>query len=191
MGSYCRGPSRPIPREAMEHSAAVLAVDDDPTVLSALKRLLRQERVPVLTSGCGAEALALLAQRSDGIGAVISDYAMPDMNGADLLRDIRLQWPDITRVLLTGKADLATAARAVNEGQVARFFSKPWEAHEIRRGLIEALEQHYRLREERQQQAQAAAREQARVEREQALGELTQALATNVHETRTLHMIAR
>jgi len=55
----------------------------------------------------------------------VSDYTVPGMNGAELLRAVRLRWPDSSRILATGGADLATAARTVNDGQVSRLIIKP------------------------------------------------------------------
>ena len=171
-------------------AAAILVVDDDPTVPAALKRAMRPSGVEVLAAGSGAEALALLAERSASVGVVVSDYAMPGVNGADLLRAIRVRWPGIIRVLLTGGADLAAASRTVNEAQVWRLLIKPWQAREIRETLLEALDEYQQEREQRRRFGEAAMREQARRERERALEELTQALADNVHESRTLQMIA-
>jgi response regulator RpfG family c-di-GMP phosphodiesterase len=128
-------------------STVILAVDDDPAVLAALIRLLRPDGVEVLTADGGEEALSVLQKRSASIGAVVSDYTMPGMNGAELLRIARLRWPDITRVLLTGNADLPAAARAVNEGQPSRLYTKPWHADQLRQAIAQALEQHRVLRE--------------------------------------------
>jgi response regulator RpfG family c-di-GMP phosphodiesterase len=71
------------------------------------------------------------------------------MNGADVLRAVRLRWPDATRILATGNADLIAAARAVNEGQVSWLITKPWEPDQFRRIVGEALEAHRVLLENR------------------------------------------
>jgi len=127
----------------------VLFVDDDEALLAAMTRLLRLDGVRVLTAASAERALELLETQGDGVGAVISDYSMPGMNGADLLRAVRLRWPDATRVLATGNADLLAAARAVNEGQVARLITKPWEPDEFRRLVGESLDSHRMLLENR------------------------------------------
>ncbi len=136
-------------------AATVLLVDDDQRVLSALTRLLRPDGVGVLSAASGEEALVLLEEHGASIGAVISDYAMPGMNGAELLRAVRLRWPDITRVLLTGNADLPAAAQAVNEGQLSRLYTKPWRPDEFRQAVFQALEQHRLLGENRRLRALA------------------------------------
>ena len=128
---------------------AVLAVDDEAWVLSALNRLLRNDGVRVLTATSGPEALQMLEDQALSIGVLVSDYAMPGMNGAELLHAVRLRWPDITRVLLTGNADLGAAARAVNQGQLSRLYTKPWNPDEFRQALSGALEQHRTVVENR------------------------------------------
>jgi response regulator RpfG family c-di-GMP phosphodiesterase len=138
----------------------VLIVDDEETVLMAVARLLRPDGVQVLTAANGDEALAVLEEHAPSIGAVISDYAMPGMSGADLLRAVRLRWPELTRVLLTGNADLPAAAEAVNEGQLSRLITKPWTATALREVVGQALEQNRlqaenrRLRQPAEEQAE-------------------------------------
>jgi adenylate cyclase len=127
--------------------SVILAVDDEPAVLAALIRLLRPDGIEVLTADGGAKAISILEECSASISAVVSDYSMPGMNGAEFLRVARLRWPDITRVLLTGNADLPAAARAVNEGQLSRLYTKPWHGDEFRQAIAQALEQHRVLRE--------------------------------------------
>jgi response regulator RpfG family c-di-GMP phosphodiesterase len=127
----------------------VLFVDDEPAVLSALTRLLRPDGVRVLTAGDGVEALDILDSHAATVGVVMSDYSMPGMNGAELLRSVRERWPDITRVLLTGNADLTAASRAVNEGQLSRLFMKPWQPDQIRQAVTQALDEYRMLAENR------------------------------------------
>src|SRR5260370_5800939 len=75
---------------------------------------------------------------------------MPGMDGAELLRKVRERWPEITRVLLTGNADLPAAARAVNEGQLSHLSTKPWQPEEFRLVVLQAIDQRRMLRENRQ-----------------------------------------
>ena len=78
-----------------------MLVDDDESLLAAMSRLLRPDGLRVLIAPGGERALELLEAEGDSIGVVVSDYAMPGMNGADLLRAVRLRWPDATRILST------------------------------------------------------------------------------------------
>jgi response regulator RpfG family c-di-GMP phosphodiesterase len=127
----------------------VMAVDDDPMVLAALRRLLRPEGIQLLTASSGEEALLALEENGEGLDVLISDYAMPGMDGAELLHKVRRRWPEVTRVLLTGNADLPAAARAVNEGQLSHLCTKPWQPDEFRVVVLHAIEQRRILRENR------------------------------------------
>jgi response regulator RpfG family c-di-GMP phosphodiesterase len=130
-------------------SPGVLAVDDEPTFLTSLSRLLRPYGLRILTADNGAGAIALLEQHAESIGVVVTDYTMPSMNGAELLGVVRLRWPDITRVLLTGNADMASAAAAVNEGGLSSLFTKPVKPEEFRQAITQALAHHRSLVETR------------------------------------------
>ena len=76
----------------------VLCVDDEPGILSALKRTLRSPDVAVITATSGAQALEFMAELP--IDLVISDMRMPGMDGAQLLERICSDWPDTVRILL-------------------------------------------------------------------------------------------
>lgn len=120
-------------------AGTILLVDDDEALLSSMSRLLRPDGLRVLTASNGEGAIAVLEAEGDSVGVVVSDYAMPGMNGADLLRAVRLRWPDSARILATGNADLAAAARVVNEGQVARLITKPCDPDQFRHIVTAAL----------------------------------------------------
>jgi response regulator RpfG family c-di-GMP phosphodiesterase len=121
----------------------VLCVDDEPNVLDGLKRQLRR-KFEVETATSGAEALTLLTSRGP-FTAVVSDMRMPQMDGSQFLSAARTVAPDTVRLLLTGYADIEAAIRAVNEGSIFRFLSKPCPAELLSSALDAAVEQH-RLR---------------------------------------------
>jgi response regulator RpfG family c-di-GMP phosphodiesterase len=127
----------------------VLLVDDDESLLAAMSRLLRPDGLRVLIAPGGERALELLEAEGDVIGVVVSDYQMPGMNGADLLRAVRLRWPDATRILSTGNADLTAAARTVNEGQVSRLITKPCDPEQFREVVSAGLTQYQLVLENR------------------------------------------
>lgn len=116
----------------------VLCVDDEPSILSALKRLFRPTGHRILTAESGAAALALL--ESESIDLIISDMRMPMMTGAELLSQVRTRWPDVTRLLLTGYADIDSTISAINDGQIHRYIAKPWKDSEILGTVAEAFE---------------------------------------------------
>lgn len=120
------------------HSRTILCVDDEPNILSSLRRLFRAGGYRILAAESGEQALALLdVERVD---IIISDMRMPVMSGAELLRQVRARWPDITRLLLTGYADITSTITAINEGQIHRYITKPWTDHELLLVVKEALE---------------------------------------------------
>lgn len=103
----------------------LLLVDDEDAVRNALTRLLRREPYEILTAPGPQEALEIV--RKTPIGVVMSDHMMPGMLGIDLLREIRRIDPAPLRIMLTAHADLDLAIKAINEGEIYRFFSKPWD----------------------------------------------------------------
>jgi response regulator RpfG family c-di-GMP phosphodiesterase len=133
----------------------VLLIDDEPSVLSSLTRLLRPDGMNLLCATSGDQALALLEETGETVAVVMTDYTMPGMDGADLLHAVSSRWPDITRILLTGNADMPAAARAVNQGRVARLCTKPWRPDELRQAINEAIHQHSVIRDNRRLRALA------------------------------------
>lgn len=115
----------------------VLAVDDEPNILSALRRTLRARGFEVITAEDGPPALEVL--RRETVDAIVSDMRMPLMNGADFLREARSIAPGAVRILLTGYSDMASTVRAVNEGEVLRYLSKPWDDRELEQALREGI----------------------------------------------------
>ncbi len=108
---------------ALHSEARVLFVDDEPLVLEGLRRSVYKEFAADLAEG-SEEGLAKL-KRNGPYPVVVSDMRMPGMDGAQFLAAVRSASPDSVRVLLTGHSDVKAAARAVNEGQVFRFLTKP------------------------------------------------------------------
>jgi DNA-binding NtrC family response regulator len=90
----------------------VLIVDDEPGILGALKRVLHHEPYRVLTTTNPMEAFHLLATHS--VQMVISDQRMPEMTGTELLLQVKLLYPDVVRVILTGYTDEEAIMAAIN-----------------------------------------------------------------------------
>lgn len=103
----------------------VLCVDDEPNVLSALKRLLRHAGYRTVCAPGGAEGLEIAARTT--IDVVISDMRMPGMDGAEFLSRFRELVPGAPRILLTGQADIHKTIEAVNRGAIFQYLSKPWD----------------------------------------------------------------
>ena len=119
----------------------ILCVDDEPRVIQGLAQLLRKE-FDVQSASSPEEALQKMGDLKD-LAVVVSDMRMPRMDGASLLHEIRMRRPDVTRILLTGEAGRDAAIRAVNEGQIFRFLTKPCPRE--RREAIEAGVIQFRL----------------------------------------------
>lgn len=130
-----------------EKLATLLLVDDEPNILSSLKRIFRNEPYRVITAGGGEEGLELLEQES--VDLVISDARMPGMDGASFLAEVQRRWPERLRILLTGYADIGTTVKAINEGRIYRYISKPWDDMELRLIVRQALEFQFSERERR------------------------------------------
>jgi CheY-like chemotaxis protein len=120
----------------------ILCVDDEARVTEGLATLLRRQyEVHIATSG--EEGLQKLREVR-GLAVVISDMRMPNMDGATFLHEMVKRCPDATRILLTGHAEAEAAKRAVNEGQIFRFLTKPCPPEELR-AAIEAGVAHHRV----------------------------------------------
>jgi len=121
----------------MDALHAILICDDDDDTRAALRRALRGHHVTEASSP--QEALAAL--RAARFDAVLSDfdYGSNEGDGLELLQNIRLQWPDTLRVLITGNADVSVAIRAVNGGAVDRYILKPWNSDTLRASIEIAL----------------------------------------------------
>lgn len=121
----------------MKHT--VLLVDDDPGVRAGLCRALHGEPYDILEAGSAEEALAILRARA--VDVVVSDEEMPGMRGTVFLKKVRESFPDTVRFMLTGKATLDNALRAINEGGISRFFLKPCDSWDLALSIRQGLQQ--------------------------------------------------
>ena len=117
---------------------SILFVDDEPSILAAFRRLLRREGYDLLTASSGADAIEQLEERP--VQLIICDHRMPGMTGVELLREVRQRWPDTIRIILSGYSDASTIIDAINEGEIYKFITKPWNDEEIKLHLQRALE---------------------------------------------------
>ncbi len=107
----------------------VLLVDDEPNVLSGLKDILRKY-FNIYTATGAADGLKILSAAGP-FAVVVSDMRMPEIDGAQFLSEVKERYSDSVRILLTGQADTESASRAVNEGGVYRFLTKPCPPEEL------------------------------------------------------------
>jgi serine/threonine-protein kinase len=125
------------PARAAPRRPAVLFVDDEERILASLAHLFR-ESYEVETASGGAQALERLRARRFHV--LVSDQRMPEMPGVELLRQAKDLAPRMVRLLLTGYSDLAAIVGSVNESEVFRFVSKPWQEEDLRATLAEAVD---------------------------------------------------
>lgn len=121
-------------------SNSVLLVDDDPCILSSLRRLFEENDLLLFTASGGHEALEIVAREKPAV--IVSDNMMPGMRGLDLLARVKRLSPDTVRVVMTAYADLDTAVQAINRSEAFRFVIKPWDDMELVRTVFECLDRH-------------------------------------------------
>ncbi|MGE0706204.1 MAG: PAS domain S-box protein, partial [Vicinamibacterales bacterium] len=122
-------------------SNTLLLVDDEPQVLTALTDLL-EDQYNVFSQTSAHKALEVLEREPD-IAVIISDQRMPDMTGDEFLTQARLI-SSATRMMITGFADLTAVVRAINDGQIFAYISKPWDPHQLSIMVHKAIE-HYEI----------------------------------------------
>jgi response regulator RpfG family c-di-GMP phosphodiesterase len=123
-------------------TATILFVDDEPSILSSLRRLFRPHGYSIFIAESGEQGLQILEKES--IDLVVSDMRMPEMDGAHFLELVRQRWPHVVRLLLTGYADVTSTIAAINCGEIYRYIAKPWDDNDIVLTVRDALE-HQRL----------------------------------------------
>ncbi|MFP4368302.1 MAG: PP2C family protein-serine/threonine phosphatase [Candidatus Kapaibacterium sp.] len=119
----------------------ILFVDDEEQILWAYRKNFAR-KYNIITASSGEEALEIVSKND--IAVIITDYNMGGIDGVELLSRLRDISPDTVRMLITGYADLKTAMKAVNEGYIFRFLTKPADL-ELLLHAIEAALQLFRL----------------------------------------------
>lgn len=117
----------------------VLLVDDEVSILNALKRQLRGNHYQIMTTTSPREALELLALHP--VKVIVSDVRMPEMSGIELLRRVKELHPKVSRIILSGYTELDSVAAAINEVAVFKFLTKPWDDRLLNKQIESALEQ--------------------------------------------------
>lgn len=120
----------------------ILFVDDEPDLLEGVGRMLFRERQrwEMHFAPGGVAGLAELAKAPFAV--VVADMRMPQMDGIEFLKRVRQAAPDTVRMMLTGNTDQETAIKAVNDGNVFRFLTKPVEREGLVRAIEAGVEQH-------------------------------------------------
>ena len=125
----------------------VLVVDDEPSVVTSLQKVLVREGWTVLTATNGRQALEVV--REETVAVVITDFQMPEMSGLDLLRSLKAITPETEVILITAHGTIEMAVDAMKQGAYD-FVVKPFKRHDIVRGVRRALEKQRLVLENRQ-----------------------------------------
>jgi signal transduction histidine kinase len=164
----------------------VLVVDDEPDVVKSVQDLLRYD-YKVLGATRARDAIKLMQENE--IAVVMSDQRMPEMSGVEFLGRARADHPEAIRLLFTGYADIRAVIDAINEGNVYRYITKPWDPDELQTVIREAVERYDLLVERKRLIAEL---EQKNAELEKANAALREADALKTafiqvtsHELRT------
>jgi signal transduction histidine kinase len=147
----------------------LLVVDDEPDLVHSVQDLLRFD-YRVLGATRAAEGLKLMEQEL--VHIVMSDQRMPEMTGVEFLKRLRERYPDTVRLLFTAYADIKAVIDAINQGNVYRYITKPWEPQELQAVLRQAVEHYDLLAERKRLLAELQAKNR---QLETANGELRQA----------------
>jgi two-component system NtrC family sensor kinase len=126
-------------------SPTILCVDDESAILNALRRVFLDEPWTTLFANGGEEGLRTVTEQE--VDVVLADFRMPGMDGVEFLRRVKAIRPECLRVVLSGYADINLVISALNEGQIYKFLSKPWNDDELRHHVRKLLD-HQRLNRE-------------------------------------------
>ena len=157
----------------MSRRLPVLIVDDDPVILDIMKRLVARAGGEAILTESPDKALELVAETT--FSAIIVDYQLPRILGPDLLKRIATIQPDASRIIMTGMPSLEAVLRAVNEGEIFRFVTKPWVSEEMTATIRSAIDRFELLKANQELTEQSVALNHQ-------LAETNQLLDRKIHE---------
>jgi putative two-component system response regulator len=126
----------------------ILFVDDETAVLSAIQRAFHS-KFNIYAAHSSEEGLSLV-EKGGSFAVVVSDFQMPGSDGISFLTRVGKISPDSIRMMLTGSVKIETSIRAVNEGHIFRFLSKPCPMEALEKALLDSLYQHHLIQNERE-----------------------------------------
>ncbi len=126
----------------LEHKHGLLVVDDEPEVCNTIYHLLRR-RFNVLRAHSALEGMYLMEHHEFEI--VLTDQRMPGVTGVELLKKVKTKYPEAIRMLYTGYMDMESLVKAVNDGHIYRFISKPWQPEELISAVDDAAREFHRI----------------------------------------------
>lgn len=120
----------------MPQKPTVIFIDDEERIVRTLSILFKSAYNVIATTNPREVVDVVKRER---VHVVVSDQRMPEVTGVDLLREVRTLSPLTMRILLTGYSDLAAIVGSINDGEIFRFLSKPWDPAEFRSTLDQAV----------------------------------------------------
>jgi len=125
----------------------ILILDDEPAVLSALRRTLRAAFIEddVVIETFDEPETAVIRAGEQDFDVVISDYRMPGLNGADVLQLVKGLQPDAIRIVVSATTEILDIADAINRAEVFRYLAKPWQQEELVATVRDAFARRDRL----------------------------------------------
>ena len=115
----------------------ILYVDDEIENLDGFKYAFMSD-YNISVAQNASDGLKILAENE--IKLVISDQKMPKISGIEFLKIVKEKYPETIRIILTAYADVDNAIEAINNGEIYRYLSKPWEKIDLKSTIDNALE---------------------------------------------------
>jgi DNA-binding NtrC family response regulator len=119
---------------------AVLFVDDEVEILSALRSCFRREPYTKIFADSGEQALALLEESQCDVPVIVSDIQMPGINGIELIQKVKSRFPDTICMLISGAHDINELVNNVEAGTVFTTFTKPINVPVFKQTIKEAID---------------------------------------------------
>lgn len=131
---------------------SVLFVDDESMILGAIRRAVVDENYVSYFASNAQEALAIMEKNK--ISVVVTDLRMPIMDGIEMLKIAKVKYPDIKKIVLSGYAQINQVLISINEGDIHKYITKPWEMDDLLRVIREEIE-FYNLKKEKEKLGKA------------------------------------
>jgi two-component system response regulator HupR/HoxA len=136
----------------MDEKRTILFVDDEVRILQSLKWGMLDEPYNLLFAESGKKALELLEENE--VHVIVTDMRMPEMSGLELLRIVKVKYPHIVRLVLSGYTQATTLLTAINQGEIFKFITKPWKMEKEFKSIIRQAVDYYNSQTERHEQAE-------------------------------------
>ena len=121
----------------MDTKGDLLIIDDEIEVLNSLKRFFRKEYELHIVQNI-KEAFEVL--RKSNVGVILCDQRMPEMKGTEFFKVIKKLYPDTILILIAGYSELSDVIMSINEGNIFRYITKPWNLFDLKNAVREAFE---------------------------------------------------